>query len=89
MTVRSSDEDLGLEVDTSDEESEELNYEHSYAEPAEDTGSSSDSENEPSSPFTPKSPILPPLVLSRRPDSPRAEESVTGKFGRQQPRQSS
>jgi hypothetical protein len=90
VIVRSSDEGLGLEVDTSDEEPEErLNDEHSDVEHSEDIGSSNDSENEPSSPFTPKSQIPPPLGLSRRPGSPGAEGSATGKYDRQQPRQSS
>jgi hypothetical protein len=87
VTVRCLDESLGLEVDTSDEELEERpNDEPSYAE---DTASSNDSESEPSSPFTPKFPILPSLVLPRRQDSARAEESATGKSDRQQPRQCS
>ena len=86
MTVRCSDESLGFEVDTSDEESEESNNDKpSYDEPAEDTASSNDSESEPSSPFTPKSPVLSSLVLSGRQDFPRAEESVTGKSDLQQP----
>jgi len=81
MIVRSSDESLGLEFDTSDEESEERpNNEDPDVEAAEETASesSNDSENEPSSPFTHKSPITPSQVLSRR-----QEESATGKPDRQ------
>ena len=80
MAVPSSDEDLGLEVDTSDEELEErVNDEHTYSDSAEDTGSSNDLENEPSSPIIPKFTILPSLAISRKSESLEAEESVTGK----------
>jgi hypothetical protein len=73
VAVPSSDEGLGLEVDTSDEELEErVNDEHPYVESAEDDGSSSDLENEPSSPIILKSTMPPSLA-------PRAEGSVTGK----------
>ena len=87
MAIPSSDEGLGLEVDTSDEELEErVNDEHSCVELAEDSGSSSNLENEPSSPIMPKPTIF--LAPSRKPSS-RAEESVTGKPGRGYPLQSS
>jgi len=77
VAVPSSDEGLGLEVDTSDEELEErVNDEHSFVESAENDGSSSDPENEPSSPIIPESTTLAPLV---QPESLGAEESVTGK----------
>jgi len=83
MAVPSSDEGLGLEVDTSDEEPEErVNDEHPYVEPADDSGSSNDLENEPSSPIIPKSTIPPCLAPSRKPEHLGAEESVTGKPGR-------
>ena len=76
MIVRSSDESLGLEFDTSDEEPEERqNDEEPDVEAAEESASSNDSENEPSSPFTHKSSITPSQVLSRR----QEEESSTGK----------
>jgi hypothetical protein len=69
-----------LEVDTSDEELEErVNDEHTYADSAEDSGSSNDLENEPSSPIIPKSTITPSLAISRKSESLEAEESVTGK----------
>ena len=85
MPVSSLDESLGLEVDTSDEELEErVNDEHHDVELAEDSGSSNDLENEPSSPIIPKSTIpqstIPPSrAPSRKPESVGAEESVTGK----------
>src|SRR6266853_1480086 len=85
VTVRSSDEGLGLEVDTSEESEESLIGEHLHVEPAEDTASSNDSENEPSSPIISKSPIPPSLVPSSKPGSLGAEESATGKPDWQQP----
>jgi hypothetical protein len=69
-----------LEVDTSDEELEErVNDEHPCVESADDSGSSNDLENEPSSPIIPKSTIPPSLAPSRKSESLGAEESVTGK----------
>ena len=66
MAAPSSDEGLGLEVDTSDEEPEErVNDEHTYVE-SEDSGSSNDLENDPSSPIVPKSTIPPPRASSRK-----------------------
>lgn len=80
MAVSSLDESLGLEVDTSDEELEErVNDEHPDVELAEDSGSSNDLENEPSSPIIPKSTIPPSRAPSRKLESVGAEESVTGK----------
>jgi hypothetical protein len=80
MVLPSSDEGLGLEVDTSDEENEErVNDKHPEVQSAENDGSSSDLEDEPSSPIIPK-PTMPfSLVPSRQPEFLRAEESVTGK----------
>lgn len=78
MVVPPSDEGLGLEVDTSDEEIEErVNDKHPYVQSPEDDGSSS-LEDEPSSPIIPK-PTIPSSVPSRQPEFLRAEESVTGK----------
>jgi len=76
----SSDEGLGLEVDTSDEEIEgRLNDKRPHVQSAEDDGSSSDLEDEPSSPIIPKSTVPSTLAPSRQPEFSRAEESVTGK----------
>jgi len=75
VAVPSSDEGLGLQIDTSDEESEDrLNDE-----PAEDDASSNGSESQTSSPILSKSSIPPSALPLRRPDSLGAEESVTGK----------
>lgn len=80
MAVPSSDEGLGLQIDTSDEESEDrLNDEHAHDEPAEDDASSNGSESQTSSPILSKSSIPPSALPLRRPDSLGAEESVTGK----------
>jgi hypothetical protein len=79
MIVRSSDESLGLESDTSEESQERLNDEDPDVEAAEETASSNDSENEPSRSFTHKSPMTPSQVLSRR----QEEECATGKPDRQ------
>jgi hypothetical protein len=80
VVVLSSDEDLGLEVDTSDEEIEErVNDKHPHVQSAEDDGSSSDPEDEPSSPIIPKSTMPSSLAPSRQPEFLRTEESVTGK----------
>lgn len=80
MVVPSSDEGLGLEVHTSDEEIEDrVNDKHPDVQSAEDDGSSSDLEDEPSSPIIPKSTIPSSLAPSRQPEFLRAEESVTGK----------
>jgi hypothetical protein len=77
------DEGLGLEVDTSDEENEELlGDEHPDIESAEEDASIN-SENESDGPITPKSAIPPSLIPSRGPGSLGAEESVTGKPDRQ------
>jgi hypothetical protein len=79
VAVPSSDEGLGLEVDTSDEELEErVNDEHTYVE-SEDSGSSNDLENDPSSPIIRKFTIPPSREPSRKLESLEAEESVTGK----------
>ena len=79
MAAPSSDEGLGLEVDTSDKELEErVNDEHTYVE-SEDSGSSNDLENDPSSPIIPKSTIPPSRAPSRKSEFLEAEESVTGK----------
>ena len=87
MAVPSSNEGLGLEVDTSDEEPEEcVNDEHAYVE-SEDSGSSNDLENDPSSPIIPKSTIPPPRAPSRKSEFSEAEESVTGKPGQGYPLQ--
>lgn len=83
MVVPSLDESLGLEVDTSDEELEErVNDEHPDVELAEDSGSSNDLENEPSSPIIPKFTIPPSRAPSRKPEAVGDEESVTGKTSR-------
>jgi len=75
-----SDEGLGLEVDTSDEDIEErVNNKRPRVQSPEDDGSSSDPEAEPSSPIIPKSTIPSSLAPSRQPEFLRAEESVTGK----------
>lgn len=79
MIVRSSDESLGLEVDTSEESEERLNDEGPDVEAAEETASSNDSENEPSSPFAPKF-LIP---LSQVPSRGQEEGSATGKPDRQ------
>jgi hypothetical protein len=79
VIVRSSDESLGLEVDTSEGSEERLSDEGPDVEAAEETGSSNDSENEPSSPFTPKSRISTSQIPSKR----QEEESATGKPVRQ------
>jgi hypothetical protein len=80
VVVLSSDEDLGLEVDTSDEEVEErVNDKYPHVQSEEDDGSSSDLEDEPSSPIIPKSTIPLSLAPSRQSNLLRAEESVTGK----------
>jgi hypothetical protein len=80
MVLPSSDEGLGLEVDTSDEENEErVNDKHPEVQSAENDGSSSDLEDEPSSPIIPKPTMPSSLVPSRQPEFVRAEESVTGK----------
>ena len=77
MVVPSLDEGLGLEVDTSDEDIEErVNEKHPQDQSPEDDGSSSDLEDETSSPIIPKSTILAP---SKQTEFLRAEESVTGK----------
>ena len=87
MAVPSSDEGLGLEVDTFDEEPEErVNDEHTYVE-SEDSGSSNDLENDLSGPIIPKSAIPPPRAPSRKSESSEAEESVTGKPGQGYPLQ--
>jgi hypothetical protein len=78
MAVPFSDEGLGLEVDTSDEEPEEpLNDEILE----EDSTSSNDSENEPISPILSKS-ARPPSLLQLRENSYGAEGSITGNPGR-------
>jgi hypothetical protein len=83
VAVPSLDESLGLEVNTSDEELEEcVNDEHPDIELAEDSGSSNDLENEPSSPIIPKSTIPPSRAPSRKLESIGVEESVTGKLSR-------
>ena len=80
MVVPCSDEGLGLEVDTSDEEIEDrVNDKHPRVQSPEDGGSSSDHEDEPSSPIIPKSTIPSSLAPSRQPEILRTEESVTGK----------
>lgn len=80
MVVPPSDEGLGLEVDTSDEELEEcVNDKHPHIQSVERDGSSSDLEDEPSSPIIPESTIPSSLVPSREPEFLRAEESITGK----------
>jgi hypothetical protein len=78
MAVPFSDEGLGLEVDTSDEEPEEpLNDEILE----DDSTSSNDSENEPISPILSKFARPPSLVQSRE-NSYGAEGSITGNPGR-------
>lgn len=80
MVVPSSDEGLGLEVHTSDEEIEDrVSDKHPDVQSAEDDGSSSDLEDQPSSPIIPKSTIPFSLAPSRQLEFLRAEESVTGK----------
>jgi hypothetical protein len=79
VVVPSSDEGLGLEVNTSDEEIEErVNDKHPHVQSPEDDGSSSDLEDEPSSPIIPKSTIS-SSAPSRQPAILSVEESVTGK----------
>jgi hypothetical protein len=79
MAVPPSDEGLGLEVDTSDEEIEKpLGNEHPDLQSAEEDASTN-SENESGSPIQHKSPIPESLILSRRPGSLEADKSVTGK----------
>jgi hypothetical protein len=81
VVVPSSDEGLVLEVNTSDEEIEErVNDNHPHVQSPEDDGSSSDLEDEPSSPIIPKS-TIPSSAPSRQPEFLRVEESVTGKPG--------
>ena len=78
MVGPSSDEGLGLEVNTSDEEIEErVNDKHPCVQ-SEDDGFSSDLEDKPSSPIIPKS-TIPTSAPSKQPDFLRVEESVTGK----------
>jgi hypothetical protein len=80
VVVPSSDEGLGLEVDTSDEEiKERVNDKRPHAQSSEDDGSSSDLEEKSSSPIIPKSTLSSSLAPSRQPEFLRAEESVTGK----------
>jgi hypothetical protein len=83
VIVQSPDENLGLEVDTSEESQEDVNDGHPYDEHEEDIASSNHSENEPSSPITPKSSLPLSLVSSEKPDSLEAEESATGKADQQ------
>jgi len=79
VVVPPSDEGLGLEVDTSDEEIKERVNDKHHVQSAEDDGSSSNLEDEPSSPIIPKSIIPSSLAPSRQPEFLRDEESVTGK----------
>lgn len=75
-----SDEGLGLEVDTSEEEIEErVNDKHPHVHSSEDDGSSSDLEDEPSSPIIRKFIASSSLAPSKQPEILRTEESVTGK----------
>jgi hypothetical protein len=80
MTVPPSDEGLGLEVDTSDEEIEEpLGNEHPDDAESAEEDASINSENESGSPVLPKSAIPSSPIPSRRPGPLEAEESATGK----------
>ncbi|KAI9454269.1 P-loop containing nucleoside triphosphate hydrolase protein [Russula earlei] len=78
LEIFSRREGLGLEIDTSDEDSEQpSNDEHVRLEPAEDNASSNDSQSESSSPLLSKSAISVGVVPAKRRDHSLGEDSVT------------